>query len=88
MNGPFKPADQRRIIAAARLLLSDKPGEVVAAVGAIGRLLPSGDSISSVIERGVSSALAPSPMPMRCPSGYPRPLNERANLKQEGLPSS
>lgn len=49
----------RRIAAAARLLLSDKPGEVAGAVQAIGRMLPEGVTVPDLIER----ALAPSPSP-------------------------
>jgi hypothetical protein len=54
-------ARSRRLSAAARLLLSDKPGEVAGAVSAIGRLLPDGLTVPDLIERAVSMPLAPPP---------------------------
>ncbi len=80
MNACLKPGDQRRIIAAAKLLLSDKPGEVVAAVGAIGRMLPSGETLSSVIERGVTFQPEPRPAPVTAGYVYRGDWRQRAGM--------
>ena len=46
---------RRRVAASARLLLSDNPGEVVAAISAIGRLLPMGMTVHDLIEHSLIS---------------------------------
>lgn len=50
----LKPDARRRLAGAARLLLSDKPGEVAAAVSAMGRLLPIGVTVFDLIEAGLN----------------------------------
>jgi hypothetical protein len=54
-------AKSRRVAAAARFLLSDKPGEVVSAVHAIGRLLPEGVAVPELIEKAITAEPRPSP---------------------------
>lgn len=51
----LKPDARRRVTASARLLLSDKPGEVAAAINAIGRLLPKGITVPDLIEQSLRS---------------------------------
>lgn len=46
---------RRKLIGAARLLSSDKGGEAVAALAAIQRLLPEGQGIADLLERGLSA---------------------------------
>lgn len=66
----LKPDNRRRVSASARLLLSDKPGEVAAAINAIGRLLPKGMTVPDLIEQSLRSdpdhaapvSTAPSPV--------------------------
>lgn len=61
---------RRRVAASARLLLSDTPGEVVAALNAIGRMLPNGITVPDLIEQSLSPVVvvagpvstAPSPV--------------------------
>lgn len=65
-------ARSRRVAAAARLLLSDKPGEVVGAVRAIGRMLPQGVTVPDLIERAVT--LDPRPVPGLVPGARARPF--------------
>ncbi len=48
------PGTQRRLIAAARLLESDKPGERQAATEAMLRLLPQGMTVADLLERAIS----------------------------------
>ncbi len=81
MSALPKPSDRRRIIAAARLLQSDKPGEVVAAVGAIGRLLHN-ETLSDVIERGVGPAPLPRPAPASPTFVYRGDWKYRARMVQ------
>jgi hypothetical protein len=50
----------RKVIASARLLESDKPGEVIAAVNAMGRLLPDGVGVADLFERSLAT-VPPSP---------------------------
>ncbi|WP_293943222.1 hypothetical protein [Sphingomonas sp.] len=66
----LKPDARRRVAASARLLLSDKPGEVAAAIYAIGRLLPKGVTVSDLIERSLSGEADLAP-----PSSTPSPVN-------------
>lgn len=54
-------ATTRKVIASARLLGSDQPGEVAAALNAIGRLLPAGMGVPDLIERSLATSL-PSPL--------------------------
>lgn len=49
----LEPATQRRLIAAARLLESDKPGERQAAAEAMLRLLPEGVTMADLLERAI-----------------------------------
>ena len=51
----LKSDTRRRVAASARLLLSDKPGEVAAAINAIGRLLPMGMTVHDLIEQSLIS---------------------------------
>lgn len=51
----LQPDTRRRVAASARLLLSDKPGEVAAAINAIGRLLPKGMTVPDLIEQSLRS---------------------------------
>ena len=44
---------RRKLIGAARLLSSDKGGEALAALGAIQRLLPEGQGLADLLERGL-----------------------------------
>lgn len=48
------PAVQRKLVAAARLLESDKDGEQRAALAAVMRLLPQGMSLADLIERALT----------------------------------
>lgn len=49
----------RKVIASARLLESDKPGEVVASVNAINRLLPEGQNVADVIALALADTQPP-----------------------------
>ena len=54
----LKPDARRRLASAARLLLSDKPGEVIAALDAISRMLPNGMTVPDLIEQSLSPVVA------------------------------
>ena len=58
-------ATTRKVIASARLLSSDQPGEVAAALNAIGRLLPAGMSVPDLIERTLASSPSPPLVPVK-----------------------
>lgn len=51
---PLDPDTRRRVLASARLLQSDKPGERQAALEAVARLLPSGTTIADLLEMALS----------------------------------
>ena len=55
MAATLKFDARRRVAASARLLLSNNPGEVAAAINAIGRLLPNGVTVSDLIEQSLTS---------------------------------
>ena len=80
---------RRRIIAAARLLESDKAGEREAAITAILRLLPDDLTLADLIERAVPVPLnqTPEPVPARSPwdmrSDLLRPWQSRARTVAE-----
>jgi hypothetical protein len=65
------PGKRAKLVGAARLLSSDKPGEVVAALGAIDRLLPEGVTIATIIE----AATMDRPQPVIAPFWPPRPVS-------------
>ena len=75
-------ANLRKIAASARLLPSNRPGEVVAAVGAIGRLLPVGLTIADVIERGLMPTLSPQQRPTASAYIYSGSWKQRARMAQ------
>jgi hypothetical protein len=62
------PDTTRKVIASARLLSSDQPGEVAAALSAMGRLLPDGLSVTDLIERSLTPV--PSSPPPPAPYSY------------------
>lgn len=72
----------RRIAAAARLLLSDKPGEVAGAVQAIGRMLPDGVTVPDLVERAITPSPAKSPIPTFSPAprSYAASWKHRARI--------
>lgn len=57
----LKADTRRRVAASARLLLSDKPGEVAAAIHAIGRMLPNGMTVPDLIEQSMVTCAASTP---------------------------
>lgn len=77
---------RRRIVAAARLLESDKAGERDAALFAILRLLPEGVSLAELIEQALTpqTRRAPEPVPARprwdMRSDPLRPWQEKARV--------
>ena len=75
----LQPQDARRAALSAGLLASDHDGEVVAAARALVCLLKKGDlDPAGVISAGLLASART--MPSRLPSGYPRPLHERARV--------
>lgn len=64
----FNPDTRRRLAGAARLLLSDKPGEVVAALNAIGRMLPAGITVPDLIEQSLSPVVVAAAPVLTAPS--------------------
>lgn len=74
--------DQRRAALSAGLLASDHDGEVVAAARALVCLLKKVDlDPAGVVSAGLSAAALPAaPLPRRAPSGFPRPMSERARM--------
>lgn len=64
------PAAQRRLIAAARLLESDKPGERQAATEAMLRLLPDGMTVADLLDRALTPVV---PISRRPEDFRPRP---------------
>jgi hypothetical protein len=58
------PDTTRKVIASARLLSSDQPGEVAAALSAMGRLLPDGLSVTDLIERSLTPVPSSPPPPV------------------------
>lgn len=61
------PDKARKIVAAARLLTSDKPGERQAAAEAMARLSAGGPTIAELIEQGLA-VTAPRPDPALSPA--------------------
>lgn len=80
MVSALQPRDQRRAALSAGLLASDQDGEVVAAARALCGLLKKGDLDPALVVSAGLLAVAPAPMPTRYPSGFLRPLNERARM--------
>lgn len=73
----LNPDARRRVAASARLLLSDKPSEVVAALRAMDRLLPEGVTVPDLIEQALS---APLRRDVVHPVAAQRPWQQRAQM--------